>query len=75
MSVCCGGKNAGKPISILRYNLGLFACLWGYIILRILISLSYLKTEKYNKIIDFFNAQSRDLWFEIKDKKDIIIKN
>lgn len=71
MATCCGGKNAGKPISWKRYMAGLGVFLGYHGAMRVLLSTASVPIPELRKVRDFHKQVFHSDLKEILAREDI----
>ncbi len=71
MATCCGGKNAGKPISWTRYAAGLGVFLGYHGAMRVLLSTASIPIPELRKVRDFHRQVFHNDLKEILARDDI----
>jgi len=78
MGRCCDGRNAYKPISSLRYRLGIILFLCMNINLKVTMFLRHLFLKKYpyyRTLTQFHRLYFKDAMKEIKQRKGLVVKS
>lgn len=66
MGRCCGGKNAGKPISKVRWTIGQGVFLGYHSVVQCVMLLVGLASSRVWKLAKFHRQYMRSLWHEIR---------
>ncbi|MBM4387835.1 MAG: hypothetical protein FJ088_08860 [Deltaproteobacteria bacterium] len=73
MAGCCGGKDAGKPITGRKYYIGMALFVMYHLFVQTLLLVLSLFVKKYRKITKFHRIYFSHVLDEIKSKKGITI--
>ena len=74
MGRCCGGKNAGKPISTPRWYLGRGVFLGYHLAVQTLMLAIGVPSPKVRSLARFHRQYVRELWRQIRDREGIKVR-
>lgn len=71
MGRCCGGKNAGKPITQTRWHIGRGIFLGYHLFVQCLMLMIGVLSPKVRRLAEFHRQYVRELWQQISGREGI----